>query len=320
MIFEIISLVILIIGSICGAGLISGSEIWIFFAKYGNISIIFALLFGFVFWISIKKVFYLKIKYGLKNIDDLSKVILPKCPFIVKYFFSIIYLFFGAVMFAGLQTINPLLMWVSAIVSIIIITFNIKSVSWVNIILIPLVILYIILLFLFNIDSLGLNIIYRHSIFSFVQVVYYASINFLLVINYILNSKVYTKKHIDLVAIISSAVCVICIILISFMISNRTSMLSLVPLFDFAKYNNFCISIISTIILFISIFTTLICCLYSLVVNIDCRKKVKIIYLVGIVFVMIIISYFGLGNVLSYGYNFIGFIGFSFLTLIWSKK
>lgn len=320
MIFEIISLVVLIIGSICGAGLISGSEIWIFFAKYGYISIVFALFFWVLFWISIKKVFYLKIKYGLKNIDDLSMVILPRCPFVVKYFFSIIYLFFGSVMFAGLQTINPLLMWVSAIFSIIIIASNAKSVSWVNIILIPLIILYILLLFLSNTDSLGLNTIYQHSFFSFVQVVYYASINFLLVINYILNSKVDTKKHINLVAIISSTICAICIILISFMISNRTSMSSVVPLFDFAKYNNFCISIISTIILFISIFTTLIGCLHSLVINIDGEKKIKIMYLIGIVLIMIVISYFGLGNVLSYGYNFIGFIGFSFLALIWIKK
>jgi len=319
LIFEIASLIFFIVGSICGAGLISGSEIWLFFAKYGELALPLSMLFALIFYISIKKIFILKIKYNLKTIEDLSRLIFPNFPNLIKYFFYLIFLFFGAVMFAGLTAMNPLFMWVGGVVAIFIVLSNKNSVSWINIFLIPMVILYIILLSVLNVNVLGFTAVNKMSIFSFIQVVYYASINFLLVISYILSSDLSNKKHINIVAFIASLLCILCILLISLIISNTSSIISTMPLFDFAKKNNY-MKIISTPILFISIFTTLVGCLYSLSLKKENKMHIKLLHIILISLIMILISFLGLTKVLTYGYNFIGFIGFVIILIIWFIK
>lgn len=319
LIFDVVSLVFLIVGSICGAGLISGSEIWLFFAKYGESALILGIVFALIFYVSIKKVFALKIKYNLKSIDDLSVLIFPKFPSLIKYFFYLIFLFFGSAMLAGLSAVSQWLLWIGGLFAIGIVLFNKNSISWLNLVLIPLIFIYIIGLSVFNMDFLGFTALYKTTIFSFVQVIYYASINFLLVISYILQRNITDKKHINLVAICSSLLCFMCIIFISLIISNISSLLSPMPLFDFAKGNIY-LNIISTPVLFVSIFTTLLGCLYSLSLDFKYKPIIKFIHIIFAFLIMLLISLLGLTKVLTYGYSFIGFMGFSIILIIWFMK
>ena len=128
---KVLYLVVLVSGCVMGAGFVSGSELWMFFGKYGLYALPLILLFVIIFTSGIYKVMTLKQKYNINNLTELSMIISPRFGKYVDYVLKVSYIIFASAMLAGIRVVGgEITVWVTLLISVLVVILNKKTLRY----------------------------------------------------------------------------------------------------------------------------------------------------------------------------------------------
>ena len=322
--------VMLILGTVIGAGFASGQEIVVFFAQYGFVSIIFAFLFFILFSYGIFEI----LKYGKfkqKNPDFIKEY--PKnCIF--DSFEGIIFLIFSSTMIAGAEQLLtefvfplPFKLW-SILILLLAVIISSKGLKWIiatNKILVPMVVIFSILVcalsFFFSPHS-DFTLTFDISNFAFlgVSATLYATCN-LMVVNKITNdlSEKLKDKNIKKVAITCGAILfgLITLIVTALLLNDNSVLFTSLPMIYLAYMISKPVGNIYCAVILLCIFTTLTSTFYSLNEGVKLKLKYKKYSIFISAFAVLILSLFGFDLIIRYSYPLIGALG---IILLFSIK
>lgn len=318
-------IICVLLGTIIGAGFISGAEIGLFFNSAGIFGIvgilISSILLGLIINIVLEDNNKEYIELIENNIDN--KYISFCVKGIVNLFLIVSYF----IMIAGLTSfiheeieINYLLSSIISVSTIfIIVKGNIKRIEKFNEIFVPFLILLIIgLCFIITdttFDNIKNNIeninIYDYSFL--ILGITYASYNAIsiLPVAYKLKENVNLKKNERrMISIFFSVITFICALIIYLLVEgNKTHMKSEIPMLDIIKGNNIFIIIFVKITIIISIISTAVSVQYAAASNITHNKKSFIIFLMLMNLMAIGVSKYGFQTLIKIFYPVFGVIG-----------
>ena len=321
---EIFSLTFLIVGCIVGAGFASGSEINLFFAKFGNMAYFFLFILFCLLFISIYKLLMIKEKYNIRNISHFCLIAFGRYSKMANICLFVCYLLFSSIMVAGLVELFGLMVLVVIFLLAFFILCSQKNrLTKINKVLVPCVVVFILILLLLNLDKTAINnAVCTISCMDIINLIFYASLNMLLSVGAILSlSKIKSKTQIVISSISSSLlVCLICLVII-FLIQGSSIGLGVMPIRSIAENINVFASVISVLIIGTCCLTTFFAVLLSMQEQVQQYKKVNSKLLLTILlFCIFILSFLGFENVLSFAYVLGGSIAFVFLLSLWLIK
>lgn len=216
---EILKVMLVIIGTIIGAGFASGKEIYLFFARYGVNGIIGLIISAISIGIIIYKVLKISIKNNISTYEQLIGRIYKNNQIkeILKIIINIFLIISFYVMIAGFSAYfsqelginNMIATCVICILCYITFLGNIKTIIKVNSLLMPVIILFIIYLIINNIDGFN-NIEFSDKglIQAIIKSILFTSYNSIILIPILLSLKNYIKniKQAKLVSILTSII------------------------------------------------------------------------------------------------------------------
>ena len=282
-----------IIGAIIGAGFASGQEIYLFFYRFGIDGmfgiILCNILMAYIIYKSLKIIYinnintykdFLEIifKNSFKPLRNIVNIIIN--IFLCVTFFIMIS-GFGAYLSQSLNLNQLIGSSILAIVSFIIFLKNIESLTKINSIIIPILIVFIIIIGTKNIFYIKTiefnNVNIDKSMFWILQAILYASFNIILVEPVLINLKKFLKSNTQII-VISIGVCIIMsilailefLLLINVNIDFRKIEMPLVYVINnnFSEYR-----FMYGIIILIAIFTTAVSVGFGFISNISKSKK-----------------------------------------------
>lgn len=320
--------IFVLIGTFVGAGFASGKEIFNFFTIYGYYGIISIIIFSFLLFCLIYKCLKIKSILKFNNYNEFIFYLENKYKFFNhKFFLFIINIFLASSFYIMISAYSSLFSYQFSIskgltiflcVFICFIIFykkNIRFIYKINSILMPVLILFMVLLCLLNINFNNIDFIYLNNNFNFLIPLFsgflYFSYNSLLLIPIIFDLKTINGNKIFFkVSFIFT--------LIIFVITFFTNLL-LLSFYNFI-YNielpilyisNSSFKIFSYLYFFVvlsAIFTTMISSGFSFVSNLKSNKRnMKLIIFLFFSFLFCIFSFSDLINLF---YPIFGFIGF----------
>ena len=316
---KVLYLIVLISGCVMGAGFVSGSELWLFFGRYGWFALPLLLLFVCVFGSGVYKVMTLKNKYQISSIENLSILLMPKIGKYIDYVLKFSYLVFASAMLAGIRTVAG--EWVCIgvlIVSFIIVFLNKKTLMRLNLFLVPIVIGFVVSLLVFNQNSIEVtNLIKPTSsvFYAIIGVIFYATVNLLLCFGALLRSyNSLTKKATFLVALVSSTIlCVLAGVVLVLICSTDFNLLDL-PLSGVANNSGVAFSILGDIVIVASIFTTFIACVFG--VHTDKTSITRLVLLFCLIYALSLVGFY---HILEIGYFAIGIFSLIYFVALMRK-
>ena len=314
--------IVLILGAVIGAGLASGQEVVVFFARYGFISILFAFLFFILFAYGLFQI----LKYGKfkQKCPDFQKKY-PK-SFIFESCEGVIFLIFSATMVAGAESLLnefvydlPFKIW-SILILVLALAVSSKGLNRIigtNKILVPLIILSTItiscLSFFFSPHS-DFTFSFDVSNFAFLGVssILYATCN-LMVVNKVtteLGEKIDEKK-IKKVAIVSSFLLfvIISLVITALLLNDNSILFSSLPMINLAFMIGNGVGYLYSAIILFCIFTTLTSTLYSFTECVRSKVKSKGLSSAISALMIFVLSLFGFDSIVRYSYPLIGALG-----------
>lgn len=282
----VIRICTVIIGTIIGAGYISGQEIYSFFNKYGNSGKIGIIISIGIISIAIYKTYIISKKYNIKNYEELLEKIIPYNNKILIYtikniinIFLIISFFIMCSAFSTycLETYNLPKIIGGAIISLLsylIINNNVKIIIKINEILMPAIIIFIIIMGAITINRIN-NITITTEIMPIMSGILYANYNSIVLLPMLitLTKQIENKKQIKLISIFSFIFMLILTILIYEMQKNIDIQKVQMPMLEIAKSISPVFLKIYGIMTGIAIFTSAISAGYSLIFNLENKKK-----------------------------------------------
>lgn len=319
---KFVGYIMLILGSTIGAGLASGQEIVIFFAKFGYVSIIFAVFFILIFAYSI----YTLLNYG--------RLISLKPDFIKKYkneyifesSYSIIFLVFSSTMIAGADSLlNEILLntkfhlW-SIIILIICacaVLKGLKCLVKINLILVPLIVVSTLLVcFLsFNFSShsaVTFSFDATNLAFLTASIILYSSCNIMVSSKILISigSKI-NEKNAKKLAILCASIlgAIIVLIIVALLINDSSLLFAELPLVFLAFTINEFAGYAYSIIILICIITTLLSTFFSLKENLKNKISNNVLSTIIACLCIFILSLFGFENIVRFSYPIIGALG-----------
>ena len=332
---NILKIVLLIIGTLIGAGFASGREIYIFFNRFGIYGMFGIIISSVLTGIIINKVIKIVKKYEIKNYNDFLNVINKKYSKINKIINIIVNSFLLIsffIMIAGFCAYMDQTYGISTYISSIIFTIicgiiflkNIEGIIKANEILVPILILLISYLGIKNISY-----IYNINLQELIQIsskgwlinsILYASYNSIILIPVLssLKRKKMEKKQINLISIITS----LFIIILSFFIyglllrGNYYTYKLELPLIEIALEFGEIFKYIYGFIIIISIFTSAISTGYSFLKNVSKNKKQYMNILIIISIIGILVSNIGFSKLVEILYPTFGILGIIQIILI----
>lgn len=332
---NIYKILFVLIGGFIGAGFASGQEILIFFNKYGLGGFYGIIVSGFIFSITIYKVFSICLKYNINNYEDFlyelnffSKF-KPSIISIFKFIVNAFLLVSFYVMVAGfssffyLQFNIPILLTSSILCLVCYFLFNKNIESLINIstALIPLLILLICFIGIkqINFDIISFN--YELTRGWLISSILYVSYNTILLVPLSISLKNYLKnsKNIIYCSILIGFIIVFLSLILFIILMNHNLSDSELPMLNIANnidniYKNiYCFVILSAII------TTLLSSGFTFVYNFNNKYLKKNILIFIMCFSAIFISNFGFSNLVNILYPFFGYLGFLQIALILIK-
>lgn len=315
---EIFKIVMLIIGSIIGAGFASGKEIEVFFTSKGNLNIVSLIILFLGFFVTIKQFLFLGKKYDIDDIYSLNKCLFKKSK-IFDYLTTIIYFIICGAMISGISSLfmcifdgvlYTVFMFIVLGILVFVTTKNLNFISIINAIFIPVIIIFIFLLGIIKIDfsQIKIEVNFLRSLTQILYVLFYIGINVYL--SSALISACNIKKY-KLTSLVTSGILSI-LVLMSILIlkSNITS--SDLPYLQISSHINKFMYIFCIIVIFLGIFTTVISTtkILSNTIRNNDSKKNEVYYALIVVGISYVISLIGFSNIVSYLYPVIGLIGF----------
>lgn len=229
---NILKVVLVIIGTLIGAGFASGKEVYIFFNKYGTLGLYGMILSGIILSIVIFKVLKITKDNKINNYKELiTKVSKYKSlNRILNNIISIFLLISFFIMVSGFASyfyeqlnINSLVMSiVIAVICLITFNKNMDGITKANTVLIPFLIIFIIIAAIMNgkyfinnfnyIDSISMNAGSEISIINnwIVSAILYASYNSIILIPILIGlQKIVKKKDIAKISVITGVIFIV---------------------------------------------------------------------------------------------------------------
>lgn len=332
---NIIKIVMVIIGTIIGAGFASGREIYLFFGKFGKMGqlgiIISGIFTGIIIYNTLKVInkkeihtytdLLEKTNFKYKNINKIIKIIVMIFELISFY-----------IMVAGFsaymkQTYNlPIYLssTIFVLISYLIFKKSLKGMIKANIILVPILLIFIIYLGLKNIPYIMQNnFISEINIDKkgwLISSILYTSYNSIILIPVLVTMKEYIKNKKQIIMI--STISALTIIILSFCIFGLLLKGSFfiqeldLPLIEITLEFGKTFSYIYGFIIIVSIFTSAISTGYSFLENICKSKKTYNIMLIFISITAILVSNIGFSNLVNFLYPLFGILGIIQIILI----
>ncbi len=333
---EIITIVLVIIGALIGAGFASGQEIYSFFYCYGKNGILGICVTSILMGILIYKVLKIVVYYKIEDYNDFLENLIKnkKATKAINIILNILLLVTFYIMIAGFGAyfeqeigINRILgSLVLSVLCFIVFITSVEGVIKVSKYLVPILITFILIIGIMNITTLDLgNIeIIKVKKWWLLSAITYSSYNMILIIPMLISIKKHIKeeKNIKYISILSGLIMLILsIIVYTLLIKSDVDIqnLEMPSVYVIRKFFTSFRKIYAFIIL-ASIFTTAITIGTGLLQNISKNKKSYTQYVLLMCITSIPISYFGFSNLVKIIYPIFGYIGIIQIISILSKK
>lgn len=335
---ETLSIVLVIIGALIGAGFASGQEIYSFFYLYGVkglIGIVIACtLISFLIYLSFKIICKNKINnYGeflrlfIKN-EKITKVINMILNVLLLVIFYVMIAGFGAYFEQELGINKIIGSGILVVLSAIVFFSDVKGVLKASELIVPILIIFIIIIGTINLITLNANEqiieITRTSRKGwFLNAIIYCSYNFILLMPVLISLRKQIKKEVNIkyIAIISGLIMIILSVIIYMLLLRsdvKISTLEMPVVYVIRSFFTKFKSIYAFIILS-SIFTTAISIGTGLLQNISKNKKSYTQFVVFMCITSLIISNIGFSKLVNLLYPFFGYIGILQILIIFFK-
>ena len=321
-----------------------GQEIYLFFYKFGINGILGLILCTIIITFVIYKSLNIIYLNNINSYKDFLEIIIGKSKkkylnlsFIINNIINIFLIITFFIMIAGFGTYFNQEFGLNKIIGACILSMmcyflfmgDIKKITNINSLIIPILIVFIILIGIKNINTIsikdiGKNTIIDKSFFWIIKSVLYASYNLILLIPVLINMKKFikNKKHILKVSLLTGSIILVISLLCLFLLVNvDISFLELeMPIVYvinkfFTKYK-----ILYGIILLISIFTTAVSIGKSFLNNICINKKSYTQKAALLCITSVIVSNFGFSNLVKVLFPLFGYLGIFQILLIINTK
>lgn len=313
----------LIIGAIIGAGFASGKEIFVYFAKFGGISIIFLIPLFVLLYIFTKTFLQVGKKNKEISITSLNKSlcsnvhIFNKPTSIFNIFMLLTFLILSSAMFSGLISLfntyfsNTPLVFLYIIVTvftIVLLNFSFKTLTTISAIVVPLIVGGIIMLSLFsNIHFSSFTFISQSPHMLPILTIFYASQNMFLASFAIIDAGKKQPNITKVSLLVSSIICILIFVGILCFLNNPDLGKFPMPFAEISKSINPLFSIIFGVIIFFSIITTYIASISSLKEFFKGDKKYNKQSVM--LLLIVLLSLLNFGTIIEFLYPIIGLFG-----------
>lgn len=344
---NIITVTMVVIGALIGAGFASGQEIFTFFYKYGTSGLIGTLISAVLISYIIYKVFMIIKKYKVENYREFleaimnsdNKINLDKnikieiinktIEILILVTFFIMMAGFGAFFEQEYRIDSIMGSTILAVLCFFVFITNVDGLVKISEYVVPILIAFIVLIGILNIpnmraDIISNDIVVERILLGPINAIMYASYNSILLIPVLitLNHKIKKFKEIKFISIISGLIIFVLTIIIFFLLDNikidiRTIEMPVV----YVIANNFkSLKNIYAIIILMSIFTTAISLGISYLEN-KKRDKKRYTQVAGIMCITsIFFSKIGFSNLINLLYPIFGVLGLVQINIIFKKK
>lgn len=248
-----VGLATLILGAFIGAGFSSGREVYVFFARFGWLSIPMALLVGLC-------LYFLFFYFSTSRPDTTTTIFALFRRVIVLSTFVLC-----ATMFAGCNTLSQSLgRWIIALtfaISLVLCFYRSGGLKLTNYILLPVILISIMLLVFVS----PLSVCVKKTIFPYTNCLKYVGLNSILLSMFLLQlGDDYTVKEKKLASIISSSVLALFIIIISLLLMGAGDSVanSDMPLVVIAFSKSKTLGLVMSLVVWAGLVTTLVSGLY----------------------------------------------------------
>jgi len=331
-------IIFVLIGTFVGAGFASGKEIFNFFTCYSFYGIISIFIFSLLLFLLIYKCLNIKTNLNLKSYNEFIFYLEKKYKFFNHNFFLfIINVFLSSSFYIMTNAFSSLFDYQFNIAKIttIVITIsicyfifykkNINFIYIINSILMPILIIFIISLCLFNTNLNNINFNTINNNYNIIYAIFmgllYFSYNSLLLIPIVFDLKTNTNKKKNFkISLIYSLVILLITFLINLLLLSFYNLIYNLEL-PLLYISNSSIKIFSFLYFFIilsAIFTTMISSGYSFINNFNKNNfKIKLIIFLLFSFVF---CFFSFSDLINFFYPIFGLIGFVQIFLILIDK
>lgn len=325
---NVLKIVLVIMGTLIGAGFASGREIYLFFGKFGKLGIIGILISGILTGIIIYIALKMINKKDINNYNDFLEKINIKNKYInmlIKNIITIFLLISFYIMVAAFSAyINQnyeIPIYISSIIfavlTYIIFIKNIQGMIKVNEILVPFLLILILYLGVKNIPYLvETKNVLKNNINEkgfFLNSILYASYNSIMLIPVLVTMKKYinSKAQIKKISIISSALIIVLSLCIFGLLLRGKYYIQNVemPLLNITMQFGKIYLYIYSFIIITSIFTTAISAGYSFLENVSKNKKQYKIILIFMSVTSVLVSNIGFSKLVEILYPLFGILG-----------
>lgn len=332
---EIISITLVIIGALVGAGFASGQEIFSFFYLYGLYGVFGIILMCILMYILIYKT--LKIIYlnKIDNYNEFLKLFLKenKANKIINIIINILLLFSFFIMVAGFGAyfeqelgINRLFgSFLFSFLCAIVFFLDIKGILKISNIVVPLLIIFIIFIGIKNILNIQDIKLIRTKNNWIMSSILYTSYNLILLIPVLISLRKQISKELNIkyIAFFSSIIINILAILI-FMLMAEWNLIDLekqeMPAIYIVRNKFFEFRNMYAFIILASIFTTAISVGIGFLQNISKNKKSYTQYVIIMCITSLFITKIGFSKVMNFIYPVFGYFGIMQIVLILTRK
>ena len=329
-----LKVIAVIIGTLIGAGFASGQEIYLFFFAYGIKGIIGIFISSILMGTIIYKTLLIVKENNVKNYKEyLELFIKPKenkgyfnIKNIINAIINIFILITFFIMIAGFGAyfkqelgINNLIgSSILSIACLFVFKTNQKGVVKVSTLLVPILVVFIIIICILNMQDIHLNefsnyLINNNNLNYILKAVLYCSYNSILLIPVLITLKDYIKNknqvaRISIITTIITIILSISIFLILIKVNVDISKIEMPAVYVISKMSNIFKNIYGFIILG-SIFTTAISLGNSFLQNVSKNKKSYTQIATIMCIISVIISEIGFSNLINSLYPIFGYLG-----------
>jgi len=310
---KILSLVFIILGYFLGAGFISGKEIASYFSVYGEFSVLGIVISAIILFFLI--LLFLNLSDKVNNFGAFVEKYFGKFSKLINFLFAVCILIVTSSMFAGNRVIGEILglngelfTILICVLTSVIIFFSFKGLSFINNICVPIILITILII---SKTNASVNFVSSNNLVgAFVSSINYVFINIVTLGLLILEvGHKFTKREKLLSAIIVSI-----IILALMLLSNKSIIVSheeysTMPLLNIASHRGNFVWWLTSLTIWIGLFTTLVSCVYILSNYFNRTLNNKILSIIISLILGVVISYLGFDIMVGYVYSIIGIIG-----------
>ena len=330
-------IIFVLIGTFVGAGFASGKEVFNFFTIYSFNGIISIFIFSFLLFLLINKCLTIKTKLQINSYNEFILYLEKKYKFFNhRFFLFIINIFLASSFYIMIAALSSLFDYQFNIAKFFTITWsificffifykkNIKFIYIINSILMPILILFITSLCLFNTNLNNINLTEINNSSNIFTAIFmgllYLSYNSLLLIPIIFDLKINEKNNNFILSLIFSLIILLLTFLINLLLLSFYNLIYTLEL-PILYISNSSFKIFSFIYFFVilsAIFTTMISSGYSFVSNFNKNNfKIKLIIFLLFSFIFCVFSF---SSLINFFYPLFGFLGLIQIFLILSDR